>query len=103
MSLVDRDYDEKRNFIRMQVNTSVSLELSGQQLSGWCIDLSGGGLQVEMEEALPLETELEVTITSPHGHSPMLQAKTRVARVTEGDNGKKLVGMEIIEVLNGGQ
>ena len=98
MSSIDRAYDEKRNFIRMQINTpaQVSLESNGENFSGVCKDLSGGGMLVELEKAVPVGDEVEVTISSPHGHSPMLKALTKVTRVSGGPGEKYTVGLEIV-------
>ncbi|NIB43163.1 PilZ domain-containing protein [Pseudomaricurvus alkylphenolicus] len=100
MSTADRDYSEKRNFLRMQIDTPVSIYIQsdGEDLTGMCRDLSGGGLQVELNKALPLGSEVEVTISSGHGHSPMLQAKAKVMRVDAGPGEKSTMGMEIVEV-----
>ena len=46
MSQKDRDYSEKRDFIRMQIETTVALEHGDTKLSGVCIDLSSTGMQI---------------------------------------------------------
>lgn len=104
MSLASRDYQEKRNFIRMKVDTPVRVLLSNgdEQLEGICRDLSGGGLLVELSEPLPVGTLVEVSIQSHHGHSPMLQARACVNRVeSQPDTVAQpcLLGMEIVEVI----
>ncbi len=102
MSLADRAYSEKRNFIRMQIDTpiSVQVETHNENITGLCRDLSGGGMLVELEKALPVGSQMKVEINSPHGHEPMLQAKTRVTRVLGGPNDRCILGMEIEEMLS---
>lgn len=102
MNLADRIYSEKRNFIRMQIDTplSVFVQTDNEELTGVCRDLSGGGMQVELNKALPVGTSMGITISSPHGHSPMLQANARVTRVSSGPNDRCLLGMEITEMLD---
>lgn len=105
MSLANREYQEKRNFIRMRVDTPIRmvLESDGQTLEGKCRDLSGGGLLVELPTALPVGTRGRVSIQSTHGHSPMLQATVIVNRVeAQLDTTEQpcLVGMEIEEMLS---
>ena len=102
MGLLDREYSEKRNFIRMKVNTPVDITLANDNspLTGICHDLSGGGMLLTLDEELPLGAEVTVTVNSAHGHSPMLQARCIVARVEAGPSSSHLTGMEIQEVIN---
>ncbi len=101
MNLASRVYSEKRNFIRMQVDTPVRLSLTAddEEVTGVCHDLSGGGMLVELEKPLPAGTECLAVISSRHGHSPMLKARTRVSRVDSGPQDNCLLGLEIIELL----
>ena len=104
MVMASRDYQEKRDFIRMRVETPVQITLldGEESYSGTCVDLSGGGLLVEMQTLLPVGTLLEVNIASQHVHSPMLRAKTKVARVVsqpESEEQPCKLGLEIEEVI----
>lgn len=49
MSLDDRAYSEKRDFIRMRVEAEVILEHEGKQYPAKCLDLSSTGMQVEVD------------------------------------------------------
>lgn len=104
MNFASRDYQEKRNFIRMKVDTPVDVQVlaKGEHFHGKCRDLSGGGLLVELPTALPVGTEAEVSIKSTHGHSPMLQARVRVSRVDAQPDSIAhpcMLGMIIEEVI----
>lgn len=102
MSLASRAYSEKRNFIRMRVDSPVDIQLSDNatELTGQCSDLSGGGMSVEVDRALPVGTEMQIVLSSGHGHNPMLKARARVARVIAGPNESCTLGLEIVELLN---
>ncbi|MBX2808889.1 MAG: PilZ domain-containing protein [Cellvibrionaceae bacterium] len=102
MTRADLKYNEKRNFIRMQVDTpaQVSIEGNNTPCDGVCNDLSGGGMLLTINKELPLNTELVVTVSSLYGHNPMLQAKCRIARIESGPNDSCLLGLEIDEILN---
>ena len=102
MNLANREYNEKRNFIRMKIDTpaEVSIVNDDTRLTGTCRDLSGGGMMIEVDRALPVGTELEVTITSPHGHHPMLRAVTVVTRVQADHSGTCTLGMRIQQMLS---
>jgi c-di-GMP-binding flagellar brake protein YcgR len=104
MNLSSREYQEKRDFIRMRIDSPVEVHIVGndQPLTGVCRDLSGGGMLVEVECALPPGTEVEVTLTSSHGHAPMLRATATVTRlVAQPDSGKlpNKVGLRLKEIL----
>ncbi|WP_075185716.1 PilZ domain-containing protein [Teredinibacter haidensis] len=105
MNLANRDYQEKRNFIRMKVETPVTIDLinSDEHYEGLCVDLSGGGMLIEAPSAMPVGTRAKVSIKSSHGHSPMLQARVVVSRVeAQPDTTERpcLLGMEIEEVIS---
>ncbi len=104
MNSTNRDYQEKRNFIRMKIDTPASVEVNdGHSVyEGICRDLSGGGMLVELDATLPVGTLVDVCIASGHGHAPMLKARTEVARVVAqpgADKSPCLLGLEIREVL----
>ena len=101
MSLFDKSYNEKRDFLRMKIQTPLGVELSGKRgrFNAICRELSGGGMLVETQEQLMEGDELEVNVISTHGHSPQLHAKVQVVRLeTEGET--QLAGMQILEMLD---
>ena len=101
MSLSDKAYSEKRDFIRMKISAPLTAMLSADQrvFEGNCLDLSGGGMRVETNENIATGTELDVEVSSDHGHNPTLKARTRVVRSTSNDKGTYELGLEIVEVL----
>ena len=54
MGINDKPYSEKRDFIRMKIDAPLSAKLAAGEeiIEGLCLDLSGGGLQVETKKAL---------------------------------------------------
>lgn len=101
MGIHDKAYSEKRDFIRMKISAPLNAKLSvdADVIEGLCRDLSGGGMQVETKQAIAMGTELEVEVSSDHGHSPTLKAKVKVVRVTVSDEGEYVLGLEILKVL----
>jgi hypothetical protein len=85
----------------MKIGAPLSARLAAEEeiIEGMCIDLSGGGLQVETKKSLALGTEAEVEVSSTHGHSPTLKAKTKVVRVTTNEQGDCIIGLEILQLL----
>ncbi|MDO3386962.1 PilZ domain-containing protein [Gilvimarinus sp. SDUM040013] len=101
MSLTNKIFDEKRDFIRMKIEAPLDATLSGESAShaGVCRELSGGGVQVLMDAALPEDSEWELNVVSNHGHSPQLRARVQVVRVLpEGD--QYAIGLQILSVLD---
>lgn len=101
MGINDKPYSEKRDFIRMKIGAPLNAKLAAesQTIEGLCLDLSGGGLQVETKQPLAVGTEAEVEVSSDHGHNPTLKAKTRVVRATANEAGDYVLGLEIIQIL----
>ncbi len=102
MNFANRNYNEKRDFLRMQVDAPVSLYILGRDdaITGVCKDLSGGGLLVELREEIDLGTTLSVVISSTHGHSPILEAQARITRLKETADQRFIAGLEIVEVVD---
>ena len=95
------EYSEKRDFIRMKVNTPVQVIMQqGNTVEGVCHDLSGGGMLLAINEEPCLDQELVVSVNSEHSRRPMLQARCNVARVEPGPQDSFLLGLEIQEVLD---
>jgi hypothetical protein len=99
--MIDRKYSEKRDFIRMKVNTpaNVSVEEAGVTAEGVCNDLSGNGMLLTIDQKIPIDSELLVTLSSGSSDEPMLQARCTIARLQEAAEDKCLLGLEIQEIL----
>lgn len=102
MGIHDKAYSEKRDFIRMKISAPLNAKLSVDTgvIEGLCRDLSGGGMQVEAKQAIAMGTELEVEVSSDHGHNPTLRAKAKVVRASTNDAGEHVLGLEITKILD---
>lgn len=98
MDLASRNYQEKRNFIRMRVDSPIEISTEEESLSGTCINLSGGGMLVSLDKTLSPGSIVKVAICSNHGHNPMLQAITQVNRVVAED-ARFMLGLEIKDLI----
>lgn len=93
-----RDYSEKRDFHRMQVNSEIRLtDDSGNTLNATCRDLSGTGMQLQTERPFNEGDELTAVMPSPGEDFPPLETRIRVIRC-EPVAGGFLLGTGIIEV-----
>lgn len=99
MSDRQRDYDEKRDFIRMQLNSEAQLLVNGQQIEAVCIDLSSSGMQLKCAEPLTVGTSVEVTIGSRHSQLSGLAATATVVRCeAAGDSEAYQIGLQIVQM-----
>jgi hypothetical protein len=83
MILSDRSYDEKRNFIRMKVDTMVTFTRaeSKERYEGRCRNLSGAGMLLETQKKLEMGERVRVTIPSEGPDFSPLEAIVEVVRV----------------------
>ena len=98
MSQKDRDYSEKRDFIRMQIETTVALEHRDTKLSGVCIDLSSTGMQILARTNLSMGDKLRVLIPSEHSELKGLDAQTEAVRISQLDDGRQSLGLAILSM-----
>lgn len=94
-SLSNRNYEEKRDFIRMEINANAIItDDNGVQKKGLCLNLSGSGALLELEENLPVNQFIGVTIRSPGVSGPTLDIKGHVIRGQAAhESGKYLIAM----------
>ncbi len=100
MSSVNKDYAEKRNFIRMFVDATVTITEpeTGQVCSGESQNLSGDGVMFITERGFEVNQILEVDIRSRQSKLAPLVAKFEVRRVIKLDNGKFEIAGKIDEI-----
>ncbi|MBX7275750.1 PilZ domain-containing protein [Pseudomonas sp. ERGC3:05] len=97
MSEHERDYAEKRDFIRMRVDADVSLIHAGQEIAGVCVDLSSSGMQVEAPRQFEVGDPLTVRIDSEHVALAGLEADTEVVWArNEGE--RQHLGLRILKM-----
>ncbi len=92
-------YQEKRDFIRMRVETPVTLTLGNRILECVCVDLSGTGMCLELKEELNVGDEAVAFMPSYQNNFEPLNACVRIKRIMQ-DNDVYCYGAEIIELLS---
>lgn len=95
-----RDYNEKRDFIRMKVDSEVRITdpESGNSWSGICRDLSGAGMSVEAPTAFEAGSRLMALLPSNNEAFPPLESEVEVVRCSELENGHYELGLKIEKV-----
>lgn len=99
MSTADRDYSEKRDFIRMTMDAQAQVYLDGETtpLVGQCGDLSATGMSLALDRPLPEGTQVRVQIQSPNEQFQSLNARATVKRCVNSDQeeGRYFLGLVI--------
>lgn len=93
-----RDYDEKRDFVRVEVDCDVfyNEQDSDEKFHGRVKNLSGRGMMFVSEIGIPAETLLEVRIAPQNDLTSPLHALVRVVRLVRQRHG---TGYEIGAVI----
>ena len=98
MSMIERSFSEKRNFIRMKINAPVTLHTEGHSYQGICKDLSGAGMQIETSEAFSVGDIMQVTIEQKGASLVPFKATVEVSRIEPSTSGGHIVGFAIKEI-----
>lgn len=97
--MIDRDYSEKRNYMRMNMDVPATVELAdGSQHACTCRDLSAEGMLLELDQALTPGDELTVQVPAFSSQLSPLAAKATVTRVEDLGNGRYRMGVTIINL-----
>jgi len=93
-----KDYSEKRDFHRMQVNSTLQIiRNSGEVISGVCKDLSATGMQIAVGSPFEPGEELRTRMESAGSQFPPLETLCEVVRCQPEAEGY-LIGVNITEV-----
>lgn len=98
MSLNDRSYEEKRDYIRIRVDAEISLIYAGQVIPAVCLDLSSSGMQVQAPRRFQVGDKLSVRIDSDHAALKGLEAETEVVWATDEPEGGQKLGLSIVSM-----
>lgn len=83
------EYDEKRDYIRMDVDCDISYKLadSNETKSGHCTSLSGAGISFIADNAYDAGLAMEVNIIPKNASTPPMTDFIEVVRSTASDDG----------------
>lgn len=96
MSSLAREYQEKRDFIRMTINAPATLTLSdGSHYQVTCNDLSSSGAQLQSAQPIALHQTGTLIISSGGGSTQNLEAEITVCRLREQESNVFQVGVTI--------
>ncbi|QCI11544.1 PilZ domain-containing protein [Pseudomonas putida] len=90
------NHSEKRDFIRMRIDTQISLLHAGQVIAAVCLDLSSGGMQVHAPQRFQVGDHLEARIDSDHPALKGLHTSTEVVWIADQPGGQQKFGLRIL-------
>ena len=95
-----RNYNEKRDFIRMKVDTEITITVDGaEEHQAYCRDLSGTGMLIEVGQQIAEGTICDTRLPSQNDAFPALDAKIKVVRCLPSHNDETYqLGTEILEI-----
>ncbi|MDF1645141.1 MAG: PilZ domain-containing protein [Pseudomonadales bacterium] len=99
-----KNYSEKRDFIRMKVNAEVTLvvNVDGKEIPGKCKDLSGAGMLIQIaDEEISVGNQCLAIIKTAYEKldEPDFKARIEITRVDKAETGGQIIGASIIEIL----
>ncbi|CAI3788739.1 hypothetical protein AHFPHNDE_02416 [Pseudomonas sp. MM227] len=99
MSHSDRDYSEKRDFIRMTVDAKVDLRVGDVVVPAVCKDLSSTGMQLEAQTQLSVGDQVGVHLPSNHPMLSDLDIQAEVIRVESSkQDGMQIIGLHTLSM-----
>lgn len=101
MTLSNRAFNEKRNFIRMKIDTMITFSIVGgsERYEGKCKNLSGNGMLIETEKKLKLGDNVSIVVPSENSEFANLNATAEVLRVIPfPDQHKFEIGLVIKQI-----
>ena len=99
MSSADKSYSEKRDFIRMRINSQVVICQGDNEYQGICKDLSGTGMLVETDQSFAIGDELEISIKQKGENQLPFNATAEVLRAEPNTSTGYTIGLTIKEII----
>ncbi len=98
MSVSDKNYNEKRDFVRMKIDSEVTIRQGGNEYQAACKDLSGIGMLLETNTAFTSGDIVDVLIQQKSNLYESFNATAEVSRVEENGDGSYTIGLSIKEI-----
>jgi Tfp pilus assembly protein PilZ len=96
--VVDEVYEEKRGFVRMQIDTLVTFTIKGKSektYHGISQNLSATGLYMTTEDAVNIDDEVEFIMNSSNQKLPPFVAAGKVIRCETDQTDSKLYHVSV--------
>lgn len=94
-----RNYEEKRDFMRMDINSEAVLRIHGESYPATCIDLSSTGVRLQVSSPAAVGDEVEVEIISSHSSLSSFRASATVVRCEAASADAQVLGLQVKQIL----
>lgn len=98
MSASGRPFNEKRDFIRMKINSTVKITHASNEYQGVCKDLSGAGMSILTGTAFNTGDQVDILIEQQKENHLPFHATATVSRVQQEDSGDYTIGLSIEQI-----
>ncbi|PPD50496.1 MAG: pilus assembly protein PilZ [Methylobacter sp.] len=91
------DYDEKRNYIRMEIDCEVTYRLanSDELHRGHCSSISGAGVSFTANQAFDAGKAMEINVLTKNALTPPMTAFIEVVRSSQNEDGSYEIAASI--------
>jgi len=91
------EYDEKRNYIRMEIDCDITYRLAGSDElhHGRCSSISGAGVSFIADQSFDPGKAMEINVVPKNTVTPSMTAFIEVIRSTRQDDGRYEVAATI--------
>ncbi len=96
-------YDEKRNYIRMEIDCDVTYRLvdSDEYHQGHCSSISGAGVSFIADRCFESGKAMEINVAPKNTVTPSMTAFIEVIRSTQQDDGSYEIAATIMSIKGG--
>lgn len=94
-----RDYEEKRDFIRMNLGSAATLRINGESFPATCVDLSSTGMRLRTRCKVAVDDQVEVEIGSQHSTLSGFKAIATVVRKEPDEGDVFELGLQVQQIL----
>ena len=91
------EYEEKRDFIRMEVNSPVTVRQNGVECEASCKDISTTGMLIGTDKAFSVGEQVEIYIDQEGDNCSPFDAVANVSRCKAEEDGSYTIGLSIVE------
>ncbi|MEH6556378.1 MAG: PilZ domain-containing protein [Oceanicoccus sp.] len=98
MSASDRNGNEKRDFVRMKIDSEVTIRQGDTDYQAVCKDLSGTGMLLQTTTAFACGDTVDVLIEQKSSGHDSFSATAEVSRVEDNGDQSYTVGLSIKEI-----
>lgn len=97
------EHDERRNYIRMEVDCEVLYKLpnANEEFKGQCTTLSGSGVSFIAEKNFEAGIAMEIQILPKNAMTPPMNAFIEIVRTSRQEENKYLIAASIKSIKGG--